>query len=342
MGFTYLIRLSLLISICCAVNRENFKTCKASSDAHAKEIFVKTHGGETFEGWCWPGSSSWPDFMSPHVRKWWSEMFVQYEPKQSNSVFTWNDMGEPSVFNGPEVSMHKDTVHFSGWEHRDVHNIYGLHIHQASWDGQLLRSGGVERPFVLTRAFFAGSQRTSAVWTGDNTADWGHLQISVPMILSLSIGGITLSGADVGGFFGNPDHELLARWYQAAAYQPFFRAHAHMDTKRREPWLVSEPYFQAIREAIIARYQLLPYWYTMFARAEADGQPVMAPMWYHFRHLEKTYSLELQYMIGEAILVRPVTTQGASSVEVYLPPGTWYHHPTLQACEEIVPFPLSN
>lgn len=71
------------------------------------------------------------------------------------------------------------------------------------------------------------------------------------MILSLSISGITLSGADVGGFFGNPDPELLARWYQAAAYQPFFRAHAHMDTKRREPWLVPEPYYQAIRFVIL-------------------------------------------------------------------------------------------
>ncbi|VDP78408.1 unnamed protein product [Echinostoma caproni] len=309
------------------------------NDAHAKDILVKTHDGADFDGWCWPGSSVWPDFTSPHVRRWWSEMFLQYEPKQSNSVFSWNDMGEPSVFNGPEVSMHKDAVHAGGWEHRDVHNIYGLYIHQATWEGHLLRSGGKERPFVLTRAFFAGSQRTCAVWTGDNTADWGHLRMSIPMSLSLSISGIILTGADVGGFFGNPDNELLTRWYQAGAYQPFFRAHAHMDTKRREPWLVPEPYLHTIRDAIVTRYQLLPYWYTMFARAEADGQPVMAPMWYHFRHLENTYNLELQYMIGEAVLVRPVTTSGASSVDVYLPPGTWYHFPTLQG-EGTISFPV--
>lgn len=82
------------------------------SDAHSKGLFIKSHGGDVYDGWCWPGSSSWPDFTSPYVRKWWSEMFVKYEPKQANSVFTWNDMGEPSVFNGPEVSMHKVNILF--------------------------------------------------------------------------------------------------------------------------------------------------------------------------------------------------------------------------------------
>lgn len=112
----------------------------------------------------------------------------------------------------------------------------------------------------MTRSFFVGSQRSASVWTGDNTADWAHLRASVPMCLSISISGIPHIGADVGGFFGNPDEQLLVRWYQTAAFQPFFRAHAHIDTKRREPWLYSEITKNAIQKAIRTRYSFLPYW----------------------------------------------------------------------------------
>jgi mannosyl-oligosaccharide alpha-1,3-glucosidase len=126
--------------------------------------------------------------------------------------------------------------------------------------GLLQRSNKRLRPFILTRSFFVGTQRTAAVWTGDNAADWSHLKSTVPMLLKLSASGIPFVGADVGGFFKNPDEQLLVRWYQAGAFQPFFRAHAHIDTRRREPWLFSEQTKDAIKKAIKARYRFLPYW----------------------------------------------------------------------------------
>ncbi|KAF5400528.1 Neutral alpha-glucosidase AB precursor [Paragonimus heterotremus] len=310
-----------------------------------QDYFIKARDNTTFIGWCWPGSSAWPDFLSPVVRRWWAELYLKYEPVRANSMFSWNDMGEPSVFSGPEITIHKasdDVIHYGGRENREVHNIYGLHVHHASWEGKLLQSAGQERPFVLSRAFFAGSQRTAAVWTGDNAAEWGHLKVSIPMLLSLSLTGITFCGADVGGFFGNTEPELLVRWFQAAAYQPFFRSHKHLDTKRHEPWTLSEEYMKIVRAAIVERYNLLPYWYTMFARSEADGQPVMAPIWYHFRHLTSVYDLDNEYMIGEAMLVRPVTSAGARHVDVYLPPGVWYSSSTFETVQgdQLIQFPV--
>ena len=123
-----------------------------------------------------------------------------------------------------------------------------------------MRSGGTARPFVLSRAFYAGSQRWGAMWTGDNSAEWAHLQIAAPMLLSIGLGGLTFAGADVGGFFGNTDSELMVRWMQAGSYTPFFRGHAHHDSKRREPWTFGEPSTTQIRNVIMARYALLPYW----------------------------------------------------------------------------------
>ncbi|VDN26323.1 unnamed protein product [Dibothriocephalus latus] len=84
----------------------------------------------------------------------------------------------PLTFSQPPISLlEQDMIHAGKWENRDVHNIFGMLVHRATWQGILRRSGGKERPFVLTRAFFAGSQRTSAVWTGDNKASWDHLQV---------------------------------------------------------------------------------------------------------------------------------------------------------------------
>lgn len=134
----------------------------------------------------------------------------------------------------------------------------------------------IYRVFIC-RSAFAGSQRISAIWTGDNMAEWGHLEASVPMCLSLSIAGMSFCGADVGGFFKNPDGELFVRWYQAAAFQPFFRSHAHIDTKRREPWLYNESEMKLIRAAIRTRYSFLPFWYTLFYEGTQTGLPPMRP-----------------------------------------------------------------
>ncbi len=130
----------------------------------------------------------------------------------------------------------------------------------ATAEGQVKRSGGRKRPFVLSRAFYAGTQRYGAIWTGDNAANWEHLRASAPMLLTIGLTGLSFAGADVGGFFGNPDAELLERWYQAGAWQPFFRAHAHIDTKRREPWLFGEEVLGRIRSTVATRYSYLPFW----------------------------------------------------------------------------------
>ena len=129
-------------------------------------------------------------------------------------------MNEMSVFNGPEVTMHKSVTNLDGVEHREWHNLYGMYFQRATAEGLMLRDNN-KRPFVLSRSFYAGSQRWGAVWTGDNAAQWSHLKQAAPMLLSMSVCGLIFVGADAGGFFGDPDAELMARWIQAAAYTPF-------------------------------------------------------------------------------------------------------------------------
>ncbi|KAJ1926051.1 glucosidase II [Tieghemiomyces parasiticus] len=304
--------------------------------------FIKRPDGTTdFEGWCWPGNSYYVDYHNPQAAQWWADKFRldSYQGSTPN-LFIWNDMNEPSVFSGPEITLMKDALHHGGVEHREVHNVFGLMFHNASAVGvrdRLLPAGtshesttelyrhDQRRPFVLSRAYFAGTQRVSAVWTGDNTATWDQLAASIPMILSNTVAGLHFIGADVGGFFGNPDAELLTRWYQAAAFQPFFRAHAHIDSLRREPWLLGAPYTDVVREAIRLRYHLLPYVYGLFYGAHTRNTPVMRPMYFEFPADPEALTMDDQALLGPAVLYKPATQPGQTTTTVYLPPANpWY------------------
>lgn len=161
---------------------------------------MKYINGSNFEGDCWPGPSHYIDFLDPAARQFYGRHYMMNVFTQ-NSVDTgvWNDMNEPSVFNEIEKTIYRDAVHYGGIEHRLVHNIYGFLQTKGTYDGLLRRGNSEQRPFILTRSFFAGTQRYSAVWTGDNTAEWGYLKVSISMCLSISVSGISFCGSDIGG-----------------------------------------------------------------------------------------------------------------------------------------------
>lgn len=127
-------------------------------------------------GVCWPGAASYPDLFNPDVRKYFADQYLLENFKTTTKdVFIWNDMNEPSVFNGPEGTMPKDNIHQTEvgiYEHRVVHNIYGHMQLISTYDGLYRRGKGNIRPFLLTRSHFAGSQRYAGVWTGDNNWRW--------------------------------------------------------------------------------------------------------------------------------------------------------------------------
>lgn len=303
--------------------------------AMERKHYVMKDNGKPYDGWCWPGAVSYFDFSSPIVRQAWASRFNPTDyPHFTNHLYTWVDMNEPSVFNGPEGTMQKDLVHHENVEHRHLHNIYGHYVQRATFEGLLQGHGGNDRPFVLSRSYFAGSQRYGAIWTGDNTASWEHLASTVRTLIPLQITGQIFSGADVGGFFGNPSAELLLRWYQAGAFQPFFRAHGHLDTDRREPWLFGEETTAMIASAIRTRYTFLPFWYTLFAgNALADVHPFsdsargppMRPVWWEFPNDSKAEGQTLQWTGGSALLAAPVLEANAATKDVYLPADeVWY------------------
>ncbi|KAF2646628.1 hypothetical protein P280DRAFT_544956 [Massarina eburnea CBS 473.64] len=315
-----------------------------------KDLAVKNKDNNQYEGWCWPGSSMWVDCFNPAAITWWKTLF-KYDSFKGTlpNTFIWNDMNEPSVFNGPETTMPKDNIHFGGWEHRDVHNINGMTFHNATYEALIERKKGeARRPFALTRSFYAGSQRVGAMWTGDNLAEWTHLEASIPMVLNQGISGFPFGGADVGGFFGNPTKELLTRWYQAGIYYPFFRGHAHIDTRRREPYIPGSPYTELIAQALRLRYQLLPAWYTAFHEAHTTGAPIIRPNFWVHPEDERGFAIDDQLYIGSTgLLAKPVTSEGKDSVSIYIaddqPHYDYFDYTVYQgAGHHTVPAPLEK
>ncbi|KDR75547.1 hypothetical protein GALMADRAFT_97215 [Galerina marginata CBS 339.88] len=310
---------------------DNYPAFKQASELG---ILVKPKSGEgEYEGWCWPGSSSWTDFFNPASWDWWKTIFTPKEikdkwtwTKSTTDVHIWNDMNEPSVFNGPEITMPKDNIHYGGWEHRDVHNINGMLFSNLTFQAVAARTDPPERPFVLTRAFFAGSQRFGAMWTGDNLGTWDHMAVGVKMVLANGLGGLSFAGSDVGGFFGNPEPEMLVRWYQVGAFAPFFRAHAHIDTKRREPFLLDEPYKTIVKDILRLRYTLLPVWYTAFRETSVTGMPILRPQFIMFPKDKTGFTMDDQYYIGSSgLLVKPVTAKDVTESKVYLAEDQVYY-----------------
>lgn len=299
-----------------------------SSELISKDLAVHDKDDKLYEGWCWPGSSNWIDCFNPKAIEWWKGLFKYSNFKGSmENTFIWNDMNEPSVFNGPETTMPKDNIHHGKWEHRDIHNVNGLTFHNATFQAMVSRKKGeLRRPFILTRSFYAGSQRLGPMWTGDNQATWDHLAASLPMVLNQGVAGYPFAGADVGGFFGNPEKDLLTRWYQTGTFYPFFRAHAHIDSRRREPYLLGEPHTAIVTAAIRLRYALLPAWYTAFYQANVDGSPIVRPMFWTHPSEEAGFAIDDQLFVGSTgLLAKPVVEQGKETADIWIPDDEVYY-----------------
>lgn len=285
--------------------------------------FVRGSDGSIYTGAVWPGTCAFPDFTSSKTQLWWGNQFAGLAAAGVRGW--WNDMNEPSVFDVPTKTIDLGAVHDDqGLEttHAKNHNIYGMQMTRATYDG-IRRILPNERPFVLTRASYAGGQRYSAAWTGDNVASWEHLAMALSMCLSMSICGQPFIGSDVGGFMGQPSGELFARWLELGVFTPLMRAHSVINEKNKEPWEYGAAFTEINRETIGLRYRLLPYIYTAMAEAATSGIPPMRPMLLEFPEESRLAEKEDQFMFGPDLLVAPVVVEGNTRRSVELPPGGW-------------------
>ncbi len=285
------------------------------------DVFIKYPDGSYYTGEVWPGWCHFPDFTSEKGRDWWRKEVRTYAAAGVSGL--WNDMNEISTWG--QQMPNNVLFDFDGAQstHKQAHNVYGMEMVRASYEGMKAATG--KRPFMLTRAGFAGLQRYSAIWTGDNRAEEDHMLLGVRLLNSLGLSGVPFTGMDVGGFTGVPTQSLFARWMQIGAFTPYFRNHAATDTKASEPWTYGDDVLDISRNYVNLRYRLMPYLYSAFADAAASGEPVMRSLAIDYTHDPKIYdyAFQNQYMFGKALLVAPFESTKDFG-KVYFPAGKWY------------------
>ncbi len=294
-----------------------------------QDVFARRADGSVYRGAVWPGEAAFPDFTRYDVRRFWADRHAALLGRGVDGI--WNDMNEPADFTGDffdrtRFTPPSDVVLDGDGAPRSIdhyHNVYGNLMCRATADAFARFKPG-QRPFILTRAGYAGVQRVAAVWTGDNDSSWDHLAVSIPMLLNMGLSGIALVGADVGGFQGNAEPELVARWMQAACLTPFMRGHTAVGTKDHEPWAFGSTVERVAREAIRLRYSLLPYLYAAVVHSHRTGVPMMRPLILEYGQDARCRRLWDQFLCGDALLVAPVLQPAQERRLVYLPPGAWY------------------
>lgn len=302
-----------------------------------QQVFLRAADGRPAVAEVWPGAALFPDFSRRLVRDWWGTLYGRFAA--AGVAGFWNDMNEPAAFGVRDKTLPLTVRHrieepgFAARDapHAEMHNVYGMLNSRATYDGlRLLRPG--LRPFVLTRASFAGGQRYAATWTGDNVSSWEHLRLSTAMLLNLGLSGFGLAGDDIGGFSGaGPPPELLTRWLEVGAFNPLFRDHAGKGKPAQEPYAGPADQVAIRRRYIEARYRLLPYLYALAEEQSRTGIPMMRPVFLEFpavlRGGERLGGTSEEFMLGPALLVAPAPEgESPQPYRVTLPGPGWYDY----------------
>jgi len=182
-----------------------------------------------------------------------------------------------------------------------------------------------KRPFILTRAGFAGMQRYTSLWTGDNQPHNDHMLLGVRLVNSLGLSGISQVGYDIAGFMGNASPELYSRWISIGAFSPFYRGHTAKNNQRSEPWSYGEVPESIARKFISFHYSLLPYIYSGFRNSVVSGMPLQRSLAIDYTLDQNIYrsDFENQYLFGPSILVAPLRSD-QKALKVYFPEGKWF------------------
>lgn len=279
------------------------------------------------------------DATNPKARQWF------FEKSRDNILshgfdYPWLDETEPDLV--------PDGFFYSIGSGDRYHNLFPL-VHVEGFADNMRAWKPNKRVLILSRAAYLGSQRTGALfWSSDITSTWEALQRQIPAGLNMVASGIALWGNDIGGWQKIPQTstaakaplvdpagaedvvgknrdypELMTRWFQYGTFLPTLRLHG--DRKHADIWSFGKQAETIMARYDQLRYQLIPYIYSQAKFTHDTGAPFMRPLWMDFGTDLNVANIGTQYMFGPAFLVAPVTEQGQTEKDVYLPAGTdWY------------------
>ena len=274
----------------------------------AKSFLAKDALGNPFTYDFYFGNTGLIDVYNPASRDWFWGIYKGLKKQGMSGI--WGDLGEPEVH--PENLLH------AVGKANKVHNIYGH-----DW-ARMIQTGysneyPTERPFILMRAGYSGSQRFGMIpWSGDVNRSWGGLAAQPEIALQMGMQGMAYMHSDLGGFAGDyNDEELYIRWLQYGVFQPVFRPHSQEQVASEVIFKTTETK-KIIKKAIELRYELLPYNYSIAFENQQTGMPLMRPLFFEDDR-EAFLTNCSSYFWGPSFLVSPVLEKGKKTQIIYFP-----------------------
>lgn len=273
-----------------------------------------------------PKGAALYDAFNPDARKYYWNI-VENALFKTGADAWWMDTTEPETEGRSENILEDHNVAIGNGAR--YANIYSLMTTMGIYQGQRAATDQ-KRVFILSRSAYAGIQRYAVTaWSGDVLSDWLTYKRQIPAGLNFELSGVPYWTTDIGGFFlGHPNdpnyRELFVRWFQYGSFCPIFRTHGTRAPSENELWSYG-PDAESILVAFDRlRYRLMPYIYSMAWMVTNQGYTPMRPLVMDFRDDVRAQNTGDQFMFGPAILVNPVTEQGAHSRRLYLPNNDWY------------------
>lgn len=285
------------------------------NEAVQKQVLALDTLGKPAQWEFYFGTTGLVDVFSNKGKTWFWEQYQRLINQGVEGI--WGDLGEPEVF----PSWAKTAQGTAD----EVHNIYGHEWAKLLFEGYQKKYPS-KRPFILMRAGYSGSQRYGMIpWSGDVNRSWGGLQSQVEIALQMGLQGIGYMHSDLGGFAGDYfDNELYMRWVQYGVFQPIFRPHAQeevaSEVARKDIATKSK-----IKEAVLLRYRLLPYNYSLAFDNQQTGQPMMRPLFYDDPSNMALYDEKETYYWGPSFLIKPITLPGIKQTTIAFPKtANWF------------------
>ena len=284
-------------------------------EAVREKILATDKDGKPFTYDFYFGNTGLIDIFGTQGRDWFWNIYKDLA--QQGVAGWWGDLGEPEV--------HPSALQHATGSADQVHNIYGHNWAKLLADGYHKDFPG-QRPFILMRSGYSGSQRFGLIpWSGDVNRSWGGLQSQPEIALQMGMQGMAYMHSDLGGFANpNLDDELYTRWLQYGVFQPIFRPHAQEEVPS-EPVYRDAPTEEMAKQAVLLRYKLMPYNYTLAFQNSRTGIPLMRPLFFAEPAKEALLADSRSYMWGDAFLVTPIVKPGLQEQQIYFPAGSnWF------------------
>ncbi len=318
-----------------------------------KNYFCKDENGEDFITAVWPGLTVLPDFFQPEVRKWYGDLYKEFIEAGIDGF--WNDMNEPALFYSKkhltEVAKELKTLEdrvdtltlselwdFTGTieglsnnpedyksfyhmidgkpvRHDKVHNLYSVGMTRASMEGFIRHNP--EKMLLFSRASYIGGHRYGGIWTGDNSSYYSHMDLLMHQLPNLNMCGFIYVGADTGGFNFHTSEPLMTRFLQLSMFTPLFRNHCALGKRDQELYRFKD--IDTFRNILNLRYAFIPYLYEAACDSAQNAKLMFTPLSMAYPEDKRCRNIEDQLLVGDSIMIAPVTAPNACGRYVYLP-----------------------